>query len=244
MENKNTVPFLILGLSIIIGTAIIGSYLYRIKASTDLITVTGSTQRIVDSDVVKWRPTFSRTVDVNGRTQGYADMKRDLEAVKKFLAENGVKDSEVTISPIMMNANYGSAYGKYDGAPFVAGYTLSQNLLIESNDVEGMTRVAQNSGILINQGIVFTSNPPEYYYSKLADLRVDMLADATKDAMSRAEKIAEGTGARLGGLRSASMGVFQVTSVNSIDVSDYGTYDTSSIKKQVTAIVKNSFSLR
>jgi hypothetical protein len=40
------------------------------------------------------------------------------------------------------------------------------------------------------------------------------------------------------------MGVFQVTAPNSIDISDYGTYDTSSVRKQITAIVRASFTIR
>ena len=84
----------------------------------------------------------------------------------------------------------------------------------------------------------------EYYYSKLADLKLTMLAAATQNAKDRASRIATSTGATLGPIQSASMGVFQVTAVNSTDISDYGAYDTTTIDKRVTAVVRSSFTVR
>ncbi len=83
-----------------------------------------------------------------------------------------------------------------------------------------------------------------YYYSKLADLRVEMLGQATKDAQIRAQKIAENTGMKIGNLKSASMGVMQITAPNSTDLSAEGYYDVSSVEKEITAIVRADFSLR
>ncbi len=52
------------------------------------------------------------------------------------------------------------------------------------------------------------------------------------------------SGARLGSLRSVDVGVFQVTAPNSTDVSDEGDYDTSTFRKDVTAVVNVTFTLR
>jgi hypothetical protein len=40
------------------------------------------------------------------------------------------------------------------------------------------------------------------------------------------------------------MGVLQITAVNSTDISDSGTYDTSTIQKQVTGVVRATFSVQ
>ncbi|WP_420795975.1 SIMPL domain-containing protein [Desulforamulus profundi] len=97
---------------------------------------------------------------------------------------------------------------------------------------------------LIEQGVVFESQPPQYFYTKLNDLKVNMLAEATKDAKLRAEKMASSTGSRIGSQRSAKMGVFQITAVNSNEISDYGINDTSSIEKEITAVVNVEFSVK
>jgi uncharacterized protein len=84
--------------------------------------------------------------------------------------------------------------------------------------------------------------PPMYFYTKIADLKIDMLALATKDARNRAGKIAENAGSKLGELKSAKMGVFQITPINSNEVSDYGINDTSSIEKEIMSVVNCVFS--
>ncbi|CCJ33599.1 SIMPL domain-containing protein [Caloramator australicus] len=84
----------------------------------------------------------------------------------------------------------------------------------------------------------------QYYYTKIADLKVDMLGLATKDAMQRAEQIAKNTGIKIGKLKSAKMGVFQITAPYSTEVSDYGIFDTMSINKEITAVVNCEFEIK
>jgi uncharacterized protein len=88
------------------------------------------------------------------------------------------------------------------------------------------------------------SQPPQYLFTKLDDLKVDMIGEATKNAVERGRKIAQSTGRDVGVLRSAQVGVFQITPKNSTEVSDYGLYDTTAIEKKVTAVVNANFSIR
>lgn len=83
-----------------------------------------------------------------------------------------------------------------------------------------------------------------YFYTKIADLKVEMLALATKDARERAQKIAENGGAKLVSLKTAKMGVFQITPINSNDVADYGINDTTSIEKEIMSVVNCTFTSR
>jgi hypothetical protein len=88
------------------------------------------------------------------------------------------------------------------------------------------------------------SSPPQYYYTKIGDLKIEMLGEASKDAKERAERIASSTGNSIGSVKSARMGVLQITAADSTDVSDSGTYDTSTIEKDMTAVVNISFAVR
>ncbi len=85
--------------------------------------------------------------------------------------------------------------------------------------------------------------PPEYHYTKIAELKKEMLAEAAKDAKQRAEQIASSTGSSIGTVRSARMGVMQITPADSNDVSDSGMNDTSSLEKDITAVVNVSFAV-
>lgn len=231
----------VLGLALIIGTGIAAFSFYRVKSLSDVISVTGSAQKVITSDVVKWHANFSRTTDAENLKTGNEQMVADLKAVRGFLKSNGISDDQITITPLSMFPTYDNNPG---GSGRINGYSLSQNIDIEANDIDKVVAAAQKSGDLINQGVVFSNNGLEYYYSKLNDIKVGMLAEATKNAKERALAIAENTGVNLGTMRSASMGVLQITPVNSVDVSDYGTYDTSSRVKQITAVVRASFSLK
>lgn len=235
-------------IGLIITGLIVTKTLYRIKAASDVISVTGSAERVITSDVVKWRGTFTRNISPYNLQEGYAQMKADLTKITNYLKQNGIEEKSITIVPITVNPIYeqegGAYYGKFGPGGTLTGYTLFQEILIEASDVKKTTDVAQNSSALINQGVPFSSMPLEYYYSKLADVKIEMLAEATKNSKLRAEKIAESANSRLGKLKSASMGVLQITPVNSVEVSDYGYYDTSSIEKKVTAVVRTSFTLK
>ena len=96
---------------------------------------------------------------------------------------------------------------------------------------------------LVERGLDVQTDMPEFIYTKIDDIKIDIQSEAAKNAMIRAERIAESTGRRLGPLRNARMGVIQITPVNSTVISDYGMNDVSSIRKEITAVVSASFEI-
>jgi uncharacterized protein len=240
LEKSLIKTSIILGIFLIIGVSIISYSLYQIKAFDNSLSVTGSAKQSVSADIVKWNANFSRTVYAAGLKTGYAQMKADEAIVSKFLKDNGIIDTELTISPISMQEQYN--YNKTAGAP--TEYVLSQNITVQSSDIKKIQNISKITQTVIDQGVIFSAFAPEYYYSKLPDARVTLLPEAMKDAQKRAESIAESTGKKVGSLKSASMGVVQVLQPNSIDISDYGNYDTSTVEKEIMITVKASFSLK
>lgn len=258
-ENKKSlVPFgIILGGSLIIVSIIVGYVIYYVKTYDNaVITVTGVAQKEVKSDVVKWRSNFSRQIGPasSDLESGSAQMKNDLNAILSYFTSNGVATSDVSMDPMSVDPIYETANGTYSGKFYgggvggtLTGYNLTQSILVESDNVDGITKLAQDAPqYLIGKGIVFSSQNPEYYIknSTLDSLRSQMLSDALGNAKSRADSITEGVGASVGNLRSSSIGVTQITPVNSTEVSDYGTYDTTSIQKLLTYLVHTTFTLK
>ncbi|MGB3150378.1 MAG: SIMPL domain-containing protein, partial [Maribacter sp.] len=128
--------------------------------------------------------------------------------------------------------------GNYVGSIF-RGYQLTQTLKIESQEVPLIENVSREITELLNKGVQFNSYPPRYYYTKLSDLKIEMISKATEDARIRAEKIAENAGSNLGDLVSAKMGVFQITGQNSgEDYSWGGAYNTASKNKTASITMK------
>ncbi len=235
-----SIPAAILSLGLILSTFVGGSYMYRVQSFGQSVAVTGSAQKILTSDVVKWQVMISKITGLTGSKQGSDQISLDLASLKKHLAKSGITDDQITITPLVVETLTSS----YETGSKPEGYKLLQTVIVESRDVAGVTKLAQGAGNLLGGESLITTISLEYFYSKLSDLKVDMLAEATKNAHERAKKIAESAGSILGPLQSADMGVMQVTAVNSTDVSDYGSYDTSSIQKQITAIVRATFAVR
>ena len=217
------------------------------------ISVTGSADRTVSSDMAKWSLSFSRSTDAAGLRQGNVALAADLQKIKTYLLAQGLKEEELSVQvPVMTtvcemeNGQSGVSYnggGQYCTTK-LTGYNFSQTIIIESTNIDVVTKLAHEAmRVLGDQDILVAGGAVEYYLQSLPSIKLDMLAEATKNAQARAEKIANSTGARIGRVQSANMGVFQVTTVNSTDISDYGTYDTTSIQKKVTAIVRTDFLL-
>lgn len=243
----------IVGAAFVAATIIAANTVRYIKAfDASTLTVTGSYQQLITSDAVKWRASFTRSALPDTLADGYSAMKKDQAVIAKYLKDGGVKDDEVTISPVTLvpvmetcvQASKVSPQGSAQGCVNdIVSYRLTQNVQVNSNRVQEITVLAQDPSAIVNQGVIFSTGGLEYYYTKLPDLRVQMLAEATKDAQLRAQKIAESTGAKVGPLVSVSSGVFQIQPVNSTQISNEGSYDTTTIEKQITAVVRASFAI-
>ncbi|HHV81633.1 TPA: SIMPL domain-containing protein [bacterium] len=239
MKNNQFLLALVIGLSIIISASIVSYTFYRIKGMDNTLSVTGSTRIRVNSDIVKWVGEFSRTVPVDSLKAGYQEMGKDLKVVLEFYKKNSIDPEDLIISPVFLEQ-----LGLYGDRQTPREYLLRQTVEIQSSDLEKIGELSKNLQGLIDSGVAFRTQSLEYYYSKLPELRVNLLTEAMNDAKARAEKIAQSSGQGVGSLRSASMGVVQVLEPNSTEVSDYGSYDTSTIEKEVMVTVRATFLLK
>lgn len=239
-ENSNKIIYfaIILGICLIISASIGSFTFYKVRSPEDTLSVTGSVREKVTSDIAKWTSNFSRTIPAEDLKSGYQMMQNDLRLVLNFFEDNGFTEEDILISPIFMEQLY-----LYDpNAP--KENLLRQTVEIQSTDVDKITYMAKNNQELIDQGVIFATQSLEYYYSKLPELRIELIPDAINDAKLRAQKIAEGSGKKIGVIKSATLGVVQVLPVNSTEVSDWGTYDTSTIEKEVMIPVTVIFTLK
>lgn len=225
----------------IASTVIFSQGLIKIKKfSSEVIKVTGSAEKNIVSDYMVWTSSFSRK-DLK-MVDAFSKLKEDLVIVKEYLANNGVKQEEIIIFPVETEVLYKKTE-KGTNTNEIEGYRLTQGIEIRSRDVTKTTDISRRSTELIEKGIEFMSYAPQYFYTKLPELKLEMLADATSNAKKRAEQMAVSTGNKIGVMRSARMGVFQITPVNSFDVSDYGYNDTTSLEKKVNAVVNVEFAI-
>ena len=123
-------------------------------------------------------------------------------------------------------------------------YIIRRSFDVSSTDIALIARIANDSSVLLREGIQFDSGAPQYFYTKLDDLKIAMLGEAARDARARAEQLVSGSGGKVGPLRSAQQGVFQITPLYSTDTSGYGVLDTSTVAKSIKAVVTMEYIIR
>ncbi len=231
--------------SIIFGLAIVLSSFFLGKAYTDRyktegeIQVTGLGNTDFSSDLIVWEGRFgAQNKDLK---QAYLTLERYKSIIKDYLTGKGIDPGRIVFSAVntsQKTKNIYSGNGQYIGEEFV-GYDLSQSVQIKSHEVDRIEKISREITELLNQGVPFYSEPPRYYYTKLSDLKIEMISKATQDARARAETIAEHSGGKLGELVSAKMGIFQITGQYSKeDYSWGGTFNTGSREKTASITMK------
>ena len=234
----NIIVSVILVLGVIVSALILTNGLVKIKSSETNITVTGSAKKQITSDLIVWSGYFStNSIDLQS---AYSVLETSRKKVKSYLVNQGLKEEDLVFSsistiPTYMIDDYGNTTNE------IEYYTLTQTVTISSSEINKVTDISRNATELLNEGVEFQSNDPQYLYTQLADIKVEMLAEATKDAKKRAQMIAENAGSKLGDLTYADMGIMQITPLYSDEISDYGINDTSSLEKEITAVVHCQF---
>ena len=205
------------------------------------ITVTGSARKVIDSDLILWSCTVygSDTKLVSA----YNILKSSSQKVVDFLKTKKIAAEEITIGPVSTKTHYTrDSHG--NETQVVDEYELSQQIYVNSPDVDKVWEAARTVTDLIQDGNVLESEEPKFLYTKLADLKIEMLGEATKDATTRAQQVATNSGATLGEILDAKMGVMQINAVHDTDVSDSGVNDTSSRQKEITAVLSARFAVK
>ena len=117
-------------------------------------------------------------------------------------------------------------------------------ITVRTTDVQRVAKLSQGIGSLLATGVSVSNYGPQYYVSKLSELRPELLKSAMQDAQVRAKAIVEATGGKVGSVMSVRSGPFQVTSPDSTDTSAGGYYDTTSIEKTITSTVTVMFKVK
>lgn len=240
---KNHFNSIIVAIAMIITALILSNAFLNRNKHSHAISVTGLGKKDFSSDLIVWNGSFSRrSAELKA---AYSELDSNRGVIRKYLISKGIKSAEIIFSAVSISKDYQEVTDNagYRRSVFV-GYLLSQNVQVESKEVDKIEWVSRQVSELINSGVEFYSQSPEYYYTRLAELKVEMIAEATKDARRRAEKIAENAGGELGKVKSASMGVFQIIAQNSSeDFSWGGSFNTTAKKKTATITMRLEYEI-
>src|SRR5690554_2558697 len=221
MKSNSILITVISGLALVIFAWILGdAYKYKYRIS-NTINVTGNAKMDFESDLVKWNAYFSRkSMDLSAAS---VQLRRDRELVREFLIAQGIAAEEILFDAVNINREFSYDYDN-NGRSYqtFTGYSLTQNVSVESRDLDKVDNASREISTLLSQGIELSSFSPSYYYSKLEDLKLELISQASDNARQRAKNIATQAGTSLGKLVKADLGIFQITGQNDNEEYSYG----------------------
>ena len=218
----------------------------RVRPESRSIEITGSAKKRIVSDLIEWSATIEATAP--DRTAAYRQLHAHAAKAQEFLGGRGVVEKEISVSAAGIEAIYETEYVG-TGEDRIArqalqGYLARQSVTVRSTDVALIERMSREITDLLEQGITITSSAPLYYYTKLGEMKIEMLAEASRDARVRAENMVNSAGgAQLGALRTADMGVININPANQTQGSWDGNNDTTSLEKDIITIVHAVYAL-
>lgn len=193
----------ILGLSIKSG---IGIFSQRDR----IVNVKGLAEREVPADKAIW-PLVYKDVG-NDLVSLHNNLNTKNQAIVSFLKTNDIKDEEISISAPQVVDLQADRY-KYNQAPH--RYNITSVITVSSDNVDLVRKLMSEQGELLRQGIAITGGDYQYnvqfMFTKLNDIKPQMIEDATKNAREAAIKFAEDSDSKLGKIRSAYQGQFTIS---------------------------------
>jgi len=214
MRQHSQAGLLGLGLFVLLGLAALGYLLGRaaveVKEYERTVTAKGLSEREYPADIVIWPVTF--TVAGNELGQVYEQLDSTSRRVRTFIEEAGIPADEITLStPVLTDK---SAQSWTDGGRAEFRYVASRTVTVYSSQVDAVRTVMGGLLELGKEGIAFTGdayqNPVEYLFTRLNDVKPEMIEEATRNARDVVQKFAEDSQSRLGKIRQASQGQFSI----------------------------------
>jgi len=168
----------------------------------------------------------------------YESLSKDKEKVTAFLRKNfSFAEKDLELKPARIKEVYKINERGHDTDEFVK-FILKQGFKIESSDVGKISDISSKLVDVLDEGVKIHIGSPEYIYTGLEELKVEMIGRATNNARERAHKIAKEGKFRLGPISSVRVGIFQITPIHSTRISNYGMNDTSTIDKEIKSVVE------
>ena len=241
---KNTKHLVLISSTLIIISLILGSSFKTAFEHLNSIKITGSAKKDFLADIIIWKGSFStKNMELE---EAYKKLDLDKNYIIAYLSKNNVPFEDALFSSINIGKLYKNKTDR-DGirTKEFDGYLLTQDYKIESNAVDEIEHLSRDITSLIDKGLEIQSNAPYYFYSKLSDLKIDMISEATRDAKVRAERIADNSNSELGKLLNAQMGVFQITAKHSTERYTWGgTHNKTSRDKTAHVTMKLTYDVQ
>ncbi len=210
---KNGFPFVsaaIVALGLVLGGLLAGQGFIKFRMADRYVSVKGLAEREVMADIALWPLRFVATHD--DLAQAQARIQRSKEAILAFLQRQGIPPAQVELQGLEVTDILANAYRS---GPTESRFIIRQTLMVRSDDPVRIEAASQQVGDLVEAGVILSSeggptSGPTYLFTKINDLKPEMIKEATANARKAAQQFALDAGSRLGGIRQANQGTFVI----------------------------------
>ena len=214
MNNKNMLSALFLGAFVCLGLIALGYQISKgimhIKSLDRTVSVKGLSEREVAANIAIWPIAFQEVE--NDLNQLFSNIQQKNALIVNFLENNGFQIKEISVSPPGILDKQAEGYSGAEKYKF--RYSGISTLTIYSENVDNVRKAMNALVELGKQGIALVRQgyqaQTEFIFTKLNEIKPEMVEEATKNAREVAEKFARDSSSKLGKIKKASQGQFSI----------------------------------
>ena len=198
-----------IGISIVMAAVILALGLANIITPERSVSVRGLAEREVDADLAVWNMSFS--MGENSLESMQKSILEKNEIIKKYLIKHGLEESDFTVKPAAITDNSLNSY--MDQTKITYQFVARQTILVRSEKIEAVKSAYADSLELVSAGIAVNQDydsKVSYEFTKLNDIKPEMIAEATKNARTAAEQFAHDSNSKVGKIKKATQGLFTI----------------------------------
>jgi hypothetical protein len=198
---------ILLGISFIIGTTVIGAYIFKSRQAMRTVTVKGLAERDVTANIGIWSISFRIAEDDLHILQQKLD--KQCKVITEFLTKQGFKSEEISYGVPDIEDKEAKSYSIERKMRYVVQNTIT----IRSSKVSVLENTLQKSEELIAKGIVLDNGweyRPKFIFTNLNEIKPSMIQEATLEARKAAEQFAKDSGSQVGNICQATQGLFSI----------------------------------
>lgn len=190
----------ILSLGLVTGGYLLGDGLTRAKAADRAVTVRGLAEKDVTADLATWTISYSATGFDLPTVRGEIDA--NSKALQDYFRGMGFKADELKPSSTNVSQYYNNG---------VNTITVNQRMQLRTTDIARAQKAVAGQFDLVRRGVVLQEGSGMVYsFTRLNDIKPEMVAEATRDARKSAEQFAKDSGTAVGRIKSATQGYFSI----------------------------------
>jgi len=237
--KRGPLPLVLPALLLAIGIAACGYFvsrtLYNSQVAVNTAQAKGLSERIVPADRASWTIGYS----VSGKSKAevpalYRDAERVSLRIQDILKQAGFEAEEIRAEVL----GYSNREYRDENEVLVDElHRIGSSIVVSTTNVDKIESTRAEVNKLLAEGLDINNYPPSYSFTKLNEIKPDMLKEAAHNARIAATEFASNAGAKVGKIRSANQGGFIIEDASA------GQSGNSSLMKEIRVVTTIDFYL-